>query len=628
MQQELTMGSLFSGSGGFELASAIFGIEPRWASEIEPLPMLITKKNFPDMPHHGDIRYMNGGKVEAVTVIAGGSPCQDMSVAGQRAGLDGSRSNLFHEQIRIIKEMREHDRKAGRTGKYIRPRFMVWENVPGAFSSNKGKDFQAVLQAIVSVTDDTATVPLPPKGKWQSAGCIMGDTYSIAWRTLDAQYWGVPQRRKRIYLVADFGGGTAPKILFEREGLSRDFAESREAWQRAAGDIKEGTHKAGTENVECYDISDRRRVADKSEVSPTLTTKMGTGGNNVPIVLENHPQDCRVTISEDGVIPTLTGKMGTGGGNVPMIMNEARSVDLRNQRLGDDKAETLHGCGHGSSVATVIEPTAFHITQDPTAFEGKSPCLTQGNPKTGQATIGVAIPIADKATRYKGGGDTRNNDGSANGLGVGEPGAPANTLTAADRHAVAYAIDRAAFNQGMNAQYNISIQEEIAQTLVAKGPGEVAHPQDKMDARCYAMQAFGQYKESEIASAIKARDFKDSTDLVVEMEYIIRRLTPLECCRLQGFPDDWTEDIAISEPKASVIREWMIAWAEWWRLIGKDSGIQLPKDAKQVERWLADPASDSGLYKMWGNGIALPCAMFVMEGIAEVLKEENSNESE
>lgn len=311
-----------------------------------------------------------------------------------------------------------------------------------------------------------------------------------------------------------------------------------------------------------------------------------------------------------------------------MIINEARSVDLRNQRLGDDKAETLHGCGHGSSVATVIEPTAFHITQDPTAFEGKSPCLTQGNPKTGQATIGVAIPIADKATRYKGGGDTRNNDGSANGLGVGEPGAPANTLTAADRHAVAYAIDRAAFNQGMNAQYNISIQEEIAQTLVAKGPGEVAHPQDKMDARCYAMQAFGQYKESEIASTIKARDFKDSTDLVVEMEYIIRRLTPLECCRLQGFPDDWTEDIAITEPKASVIREWMIAWAEWWRLIGKDEGIQLPKNAKQVERWLADPASDSGLYKMWGNGIALPCAMFVMEGIAEVLKEENSNESE
>lgn len=480
MQQELTMGSLFSGSGGFELASAIFGIEPRWASEIEPLPMLITKKNFPDMPHHGDIRYMNGGKVEAVTVIAGGSPCQDMSVAGQRAGLDGSRSNLFHEQIRIIKEMREHDRKAERTDKYIRPRFMVWENVPGAFSSNKGKDFQAVLQAIVSVTDDTATVPLPPKGKWQSAGCIMGDTYSIAWRTLDAQYWGVPQRRKRIYLVADFGGGTAPKILFEREGLSRDFTESREAWQRTAGNIREGTHRADTENVECYDISDRRRVADRSEgASPHSDYEDGDRRKQCSDRVRESSTGLQGNDFRGRSCANLNWENGNRGGNIPMIMNKARAVDLRNQRLGDDKAETLHGCGHGSSVATIIEPTAFHITQDPTAFVGKTPCLTQGNSERGQATIGVAIPIADKATRYKGGGDTRNNDGSANGLGVGEPGAPANTLTAADRHAVAYAIDRAAFNQGTNAQYNISIQEEVAQTLVAKGPGGIPQGRDR-----------------------------------------------------------------------------------------------------------------------------------------------------
>lgn len=408
MKQEITMGSLFSGSGGFELAGSIFGIRPIWASEIEPFPILVTTKNFPEMKHLGDINKLNGADLEPVTIIAGGSPCQDMSIAGKREGLDGSRSNLFREQIRIIKEMRESDRAAGRTGKQIRPRYMVWENVPGAFSSNKGKDFQAVLQEIVSITDEESNVPLPPKGKWQTAGCIMGDHFSIAWRVLDAQYWGVPQRRKRIYLVADFGGNTAPKILFEREGLSGNFAESREAWQRTTGDIKTGTHKTGTDDVECYDISDRRRVADKSEVSPTLTTKMGTGGN---------------------------------------------------------------------SVGTIIEPMALHITQDPTVFEGKTPCLTQGNPKTGQATVGVAIPIADKATRYKGGGSTRNNDGSANGLGIGEPGAPANTLTAADRHAVAYAIDRAAFNQGMNAQYDISVQEETAQTLVARGPGG-GMPQD------------------------------------------------------------------------------------------------------------------------------------------------------
>ena len=576
MTQEITMGSLFSGSGGFELAGSIFGIRPIWASEIEPFPILVTTKNFPEMKHLGDINKLNGADLEPVTIIAGGSPCQDMSIAGKREGLDGSRSNLFREQIRIIKEMRESDRAAGRTGTQIRPRYMVWENVPGAFSSNKGKDFQAVLQEIVSITDEESNVPLPPKGKWQTAGCIMGDHFSIAWRVLDAQYWGVPQRRKRIYLVADFGGNTAPKILFEREGLSGNFTESREAWQRTAGDIKTGTHKAGTDDVECYDISDRRRVADKSEVSPTLTTKMGTGGNNVPIVLENHPQDCRVTIAEDGNVPTLTSRMGTGGGNVPMIMNEVRAVDQRNLSLGNDKSETLHGSGHGSSVRTIIEPMALHITQDPTVFEGKAPCLTQGNPKTGQATVGVAIPIADKATRYKGGGSTRNNDGSANGLGIGEPGAPANTLTAADRHGVA----------------------------------------------CFAQQAIGEYEESEKASCLKRRDYKDSTDLIL-WEYIIRRLTPLECCRLQGFPDNWAEELGITEPTQEDIDHWREVFRTQMEAMGES---KKEKADNQICKWLKDPESDSAKYKMWGNGIALPCAMFVMEGIAMILSREDTDE--
>ena len=580
MTQEITMGSLFSGSGGFELAGSIFGIRPIWASEIEPFPILVTTKNFPEMKHLGDINKLNGADLEPVTIIAGGSPCQDMSIAGKREGLDGSRSNLFREQIRIIKEMRESDRAAGRAagraGTQIRPRYMVWENVPGAFSSNKGKDFQAVLQEIVSITDEESNVPLPPKGKWQTAGCIMGDHFTIAWRVLDAQYWGVPQRRKRIYLVADFGGNTAPKILFEREGLSGNFTESREAWQRTAGDIKTGAHKAGADDVECYDISDRRRVADRSEVSPTLTTKMGTGGNNVPIVLENHPQDSRVTIAEDGNVPTLTSRMGTGGGNVPMIMNEVRAVDQRNLSLGNDKSETLHGSGHGSSVGTIIEPMALHITQDPTVFEGKAPCLTQGNPKTGQATVGVAIPIADKATRYKGGGSTRNNDGSANGLGIGEPGAPANTLTAADRHGVA----------------------------------------------CFAQQAIGEYEESEKASCLKRRDYKDSTDLIL-WEYIIRRLTPLECCRLQGFPDNWAEELGITEPTQEDIDHWREVFRTQMEAMGES---KKEKTDNQICKWLKDPESDSAKYKMWGNGIALPCAMFVMEGIAMILSEEDADE--
>lgn len=169
MKQEITMGSLFSGSGGFELAGSIFGIRPIWASEIEPFPILVTTKNFPEMKHLGDINKLNGADLEPVTIIAGGSPCQDMSIAGKREGLDGSRSNLFREQIRIIKEMRESDRAAGRTGKQIRPRYMVWENVPGAYSSNKGEDFRFVLEEICQISEGNVSIPRPPKNKWGGA---------------------------------------------------------------------------------------------------------------------------------------------------------------------------------------------------------------------------------------------------------------------------------------------------------------------------------------------------------------------------------------------------------------------------------------------------------------------------
>ena len=316
MKSELTMGSLFSGSGGFELAGSIFGLEPLWASEIEPFPIMVTATNFPEMEHLGNISKLDGGKIAKTTVIAGGSPCQDMSIAGKREGLDGSRSNLFREQIRIVKEMRQSDREAGRTGKHIRPRFMVWENVPGAYSSNKGEDFKCVLEEICQIAEPDVSIPRPPKGKWGGQGAIMGDGYSVAWRTLDAQYWGVPQRRKRIYLVADFGGTSAPEILFEREGLQRNFKESREAWKNSSRGSSNSTDQTDREVANtCYDISDRRRVADECVgIAPTLTGRMGTGGNNQPIVLENHPNDSRVDICEDGICPTLTGRMGTGGG--------------------------------------------------------------------------------------------------------------------------------------------------------------------------------------------------------------------------------------------------------------------------------------------------------------------------
>ena len=174
------------------------------------------------MRHFGDITAIDGHNVPIVDIITGGSPCQDLSVAGKRAGLEGDRSSLFMEQIRIIKEMRDEYRKShcGESDELVRPRYMVWENVPGAFSSNKGEDFRTVLEETAKIADEDATIPVVKK--WQPCGCIVGDGYSIAWRTHDAQYWGVPQRRKRLCVLADFNGDTAPKILFELKRETND----------------------------------------------------------------------------------------------------------------------------------------------------------------------------------------------------------------------------------------------------------------------------------------------------------------------------------------------------------------------------------------------------------------------
>lgn len=193
------------------------------------------------MKHLGDITKINGAEIEPVDVITAGSPCQDLSVAGKRAGLAGERSGLFMEQMRIIKEMRENDRRNNqRTDEYVRPRYMVWENVPGALSSNGGEDFRAVLEETARIVEEDAVIPRP-SGKWTNAGCIMGNGWSIAWRIHDAQFWGVAQRRRRICLIADFGGGSAPEILFERKGMSRHTEPSLKAGEGTSDDSEGGT---------------------------------------------------------------------------------------------------------------------------------------------------------------------------------------------------------------------------------------------------------------------------------------------------------------------------------------------------------------------------------------------------
>ena len=293
------------------------------------------------MKHLGDITKIHGYDAPRVEVVIGGSPCQDLSVAGLKAGLIGERSGLFMEQIRIIKEMRERDKANGRTDTDVYPRYMVWENVPGAFSSNKGEDFRTVLEETARIAEETVSVPRYEGGRWANAGAIIGDGWSIAWRLHDAQYWGVPQRRKRISLVADFGGLTAPEILFESESLSGDTEPGGEAGKETAGDTGGRAETASTfqntgrgwwneSDIGATLRTPRGGDAVKAnlvcipEISRTLSARYDSSScvdrGQEFILIENHNNDSRVKIREDGVCQTLSSYMGGGGNNVPMVM--------------------------------------------------------------------------------------------------------------------------------------------------------------------------------------------------------------------------------------------------------------------------------------------------------------------
>ena len=268
---DMTLGSFFDGIGGSLLAAQHAGVTPVWASEIEPFPCAVTARHFPTVEQLGDITKIDPDTLTPVDIICAGSPCQDLSIAGKRKGLDGERSGLFKTAISIFHQMRE------RTG---RPRFFVWENVPGAFSSNKGMDFRAVLEEI-----GQTEIPIPPNGKWANAGLAELPQCQIAWRVLDAQYWGVPQRRRRIFLVADFAtdGRCAGEILFEPESVPGHPAEGEGAREGAARGAEDCTR------IALYDIQHRDDVIRpiKDGNVPTLTARMGTGGHNVPIVLQD-----------------------------------------------------------------------------------------------------------------------------------------------------------------------------------------------------------------------------------------------------------------------------------------------------------------------------------------------------
>ena len=634
-QNKLTLGSLFDGSGGFPLGGLISGITPVWASEIEPFPIRVTTKRLPFMKHYGDVSKMNGAKIEPVDIITFGSPCQDMSIAGRREGLDGSRSSLFYEAVRIVKEMR-----CKTNGRY--PRYIVWENVPGAFSSNKGADFQSVLEEVCSVKGYEIHTPRPER--WANAGEIVADDFSLAWRVFDAQYWGVPQRRKRIYLVADFAGGSAGKILFESEGVSGYTPQSFRSWQGTARAFEKGAGAAGcvclndqggsrmdvTDGVTCTlraeahhppcvmesagfcteHSAHSRSIGYEEETSPTL--RAGT----VPAaVYENHSQDTRYTGPLE-TAPTVMSTYGTGGNNQPFVVETPKTLKIRSGCEGggkgaliqENKSATL-GCNNDQ---TVFVPKVYgicskqsHAMQSDNPHSGfyeadTSRCLDRsvGNPSCNQGGMAVVA--------VQGSMIGRSDKNGPQGSGVNED--VSFTLDATDRHAVAYGIDRATYNMGKNAKFGITVEKEIEPTMVSKGPGAVGQPIYHSSKSSFHTN----FTDDEVTETLVATDFKDPPTVSKEPDYIVRRLTPTECARLQGFPDWWCSGLGTDEPTEEEIEFWTVVFETHRKVMGTTSK---PKSRNQIIKWLKDPHSDSAEYKMWGNGVALPNVCFVLSGI-------------
>ena len=306
----MTLGSLFDGIGGWLLAARHAGVTPVWASEIEPFPCSVTARHFPDVKQLGDITQIDLDEIEPVDIVCAGSPCQDLSIAGKRKGLDGERSGLFHTAINIVRRMRERT-----AGEY--PRFFVWENVPGAFSSNRGMDFQAVLEEI-----GESKIPMSQGNRWAAAGLVQCPRAEIAWRVLDAQYWGVPQRRRRIFLVADFAADDrrAGEILFEPEGMSGDPAASTREREGTARGTADCARTSGA--LTPWDVQSRR-IYDENGKMAALYSGEGQGAHNGAVFIRAKVYDVQqrtdVIRKYDGSVPTLTGRMGTGGHNVPIV---------------------------------------------------------------------------------------------------------------------------------------------------------------------------------------------------------------------------------------------------------------------------------------------------------------------
>ena len=565
-----------------------------------------------------------------------------MSIAGRRAGLDGPRSNLFYEAIRIIKEMRDKT-----NGKY--PRYAVWENVTGALSSNSGEDFKSVIENFCQIKDSKISVPRP--AKWQNAGVVIGDGFSLGYRVVDSRYFGVAQRRRRIYLVCDFAGNGGLSLFTECGRLPWNTSKSFKAWKSIACPAEKGSGATSGTNVENIVLCDQggermdiheniistlraqahhppivmesagfctehsanaRSIGYEEEISPTL--RAGT----VPAaVFENHSADTRYTGPLD-IAPTISATYGKGGNNQPFVVHTPKTLKIRSGGGNGGKGillqENLSATLATNNDQTLFEPKCYGICSL------QSNAMKSDNPNSGfyEADTAKTLDTGTQSPNRGQGGIAvvsiqgsmigRKDENGPQGSGVNED--ISFTLNVTDKHCVAYGIDRAAFNQGQNALYNIAVEEELEPTIVAKGPGAVAQP-----TYCTSKNSHHTKANVNIAGTLVESDYKDppvvnGTDGI---QYIVRRLTPSECAALQGFPTDWCSDLGTENPTAGDIAYWREIFNEYNRAIGKNTK---PKSDKQIIKWLKNPHSDSAEYALWGNAITVNVGVFVISGIA------------
>lgn len=603
----MKLGSLFDGEGGFPLSGVMCGIEPVFASEIEPFPIAVTRSRFPQMKHLGDVSAVNGADIDPVDIITFGSPCQDMSVAGKRNGLkhedqgddETTRSGLFFEAIRIIKEMRLSTNGTS-------PRYAVWENVPGAFSSNRGYDFLAVLQAFASVREPSVSIPEPARsGKsdgltWLRSGCIMGNGWSLAWRTLDAQYWGVPQRRNRIYLVADFSSECAREVLLESHRLRGNNSESEEARERVAEDAAgraDGSVGISYAFQLCGDRKDAGlSFSDKAYCVPVnpmsdrgQSVAYGKDAIGVQCLNPWDAQSMRV-YADSGVHPSVNANSGGG----------------------QDRHAVLLSAGFSGKASAGAETVGFGDETSATIREGQET----------HCVIALQANGIDRA-------DTA----GCNGAGWRED--QSYTLNTIDRHAVVYEPKSAleenwaessvknALRANASKSAHAVVYPEITGTIAASGAGTSRTAGQGNETDLVVVEpcklASGKPSVGTLMANASTKQWLGNQEAfsgdysILEpngKKYIVRRLMPVECLRLQGYPD-WWHDLA---PFDGDVEFWEGVRKTYARIMG--TRYTPMKDAASLERWYYRLRNDAAEYKADGNSLAIPCAAYVMKRIS------------